>query len=292
MASKKQKIKLGIFMLLSAGTVLGLLVAFLGFEGPRASRYHVVTDDAAGLEVGSPVRLRGVRVGKVAELELVDTAPGVRIEIEVDHAVRINADARAYLEFAGLSGLKKLDIRGGTVSAPRLPPGSQIELGQTTLEKLSNQGEALVARASKLLGTADQLLANLNETTRRVKPEQVEDTWKDTQKLVRDLSRTAAQMNRLMEETREPLRQTVAAARTTFEQADELARRSDAVLEDLDATIGQLRGVVRENDTDVRAVIGNLREATRGFKTLSRDLRKRPNLLLFSGTPPERKLPE
>jgi len=53
-----------------------------------------------------------------------------------------------------------------------------------------------------------------------------------------------------------------------------------------------LRGVVRDNDSELRATIGNLREASRSFKTLSRDLRKRPNLLLFGGAPPARKLPE
>jgi phospholipid/cholesterol/gamma-HCH transport system substrate-binding protein len=293
MPSKSQKVKLGIFMLVSAASILAVLAAFAGFGSAGGSRYHVLTDDAAGLEVGTFVYLRGVRMGRVAELELVSNGPpGVRVELEVDDEVRINSDARAYLEFAGVSGLKMVNVRGGNPGAPPLLPGSRIEIGKTTLEKLTSQGEVMLSRASKLLESTDQLVSSLNETTRKLKPEQVDETLKETRQLVHDLARTAAQLNRMVSETREPLRETLVAARSTLEQVDGLGRRSDAVLENLDATIGDLRGVVRDNDGDLRATLDNLREASRSFKLLSRDLRKRPNMLLFSGAPPERKVPE
>jgi phospholipid/cholesterol/gamma-HCH transport system substrate-binding protein len=285
MTTRTQKIKLGLFILLSALVIAGLLAAFLGIGIAPRTRYYVFTDDAEGLDVSVPVKLRGVRVGRVTELTLVtEGRPGVRVEIQVDRDTAVHADARAYFELAGVSGLKLINIRDGTPKAPRLPPGSEIPAGKTTLDKLSSQGEALLARASKVLDSTDLLITGLTRTTEKLSSEQVDQTLKDTQKLVSDLGRTASELNRLVAESRQPLRRTLLAA-------DQMGQRTDAVLQNLNLTILELRGVVRQNDGDLRATVDNLREASRSFKSLSQELRRRPNRLLFGSAPAEREFP-
>jgi phospholipid/cholesterol/gamma-HCH transport system substrate-binding protein len=285
MTSKTQKIKLGLFIVLSALVIAGLLAAFLGIGIAPRTRYYVFTDDAEGLDVSVPVKLRGVRVGRVTELELMtEGRPGVRVEVQVDRDAAIHSDARAYFELAGVSGLKLINIRDGTPKAPRLPPGSEIPAGETTLDKLSTQGEQLLARASKVLDSTDRLLAGLNKTTEKLASDEVDRTLKDTQKLVSELGRTATELNRMVAESRQPLRRTLLAT-------DQMAQRTDKVLENLNLTVLELRGVVRQNDGDVRATMDNLREASRSFKTLSQELRRRPNRLLFGGAPAEREFP-
>jgi phospholipid/cholesterol/gamma-HCH transport system substrate-binding protein len=285
MTTRTQKIKLGLFIVLSALVIGGLLAVFLGIGIAPRTRYYVFTDDAEGLDVSVPVKLRGVRVGRVTELELMtEGRPGVRVEVQVDRDTAIHADARAYFELAGVSGLKLINIRDGTPKAPRLPPGSEIPAGETTLDKLSTQGEQLLARASKVLDSTDRLLAGLNKTTEKLASDEVDRTLKDTQKLVSELGRTATELNRMVAESRQPLRRTLLAT-------DQMAQRTDKVLENLNLTILELRGVVRQNDGDVRATMDNLREASRSFKTLSQELRRRPNRLLFGGAPAEREFP-
>jgi phospholipid/cholesterol/gamma-HCH transport system substrate-binding protein len=285
MTTRTQNIKLGLFVVLSAAVITGLIAAFLGISVAPGTRYYVFTDDAEGLDVSVPVKLRGVRIGRVTELELAnDGRPGVRVEIQVDRDARIHADSRAYLELAGVSGLKLINIRDGTPKAPRLAPGSEIAVGKTTLDKLSSQSEILLARAGKVLDSTDRLLTNLNRTTEKLNPERVDQTLKQTQKLVTDLGRTATELNRIVAESRQPLRRTLLAA-------DQMGQRSDAVLENLNLTILELRGVVRQNDGDLRATMDNLREASRSFKSLSQELRRRPNRLLFGSAPPEREFP-
>jgi len=292
MASKAQKIKLGVFVLVSGALLWGLLVAFLGLGGTKGTRYYVLTDDAGGLDVRSAVQFRGVRVGRVAALELSnDTREGVRVTLEVAEDIRINADARAYFELAGVSGQKVVNIRGGKPNTPPLPPGSRIGLGHTALEKLGDQSEILLTRASSLLDNTDKLVTTLNQSASKLNAERIDETLLETQKLLRHLGRTADEMNRTVTETRGPLLRTLSTAEDTLKEVDRLGRRSDAVLENLDSTITDLRGVVRSNDDDLRMTFENLRQASQSFKALSRDLRRRPNLLLFGGAAPERKLP-
>ena len=157
--------------------------------------------------------------------------------------------------------------------------------------RLGEQSEILLARASKLLDSTDQLVATLNRSASKLRPERIDETLLETQKLVRHLGRTADEMNRTVVETRGPLLRTLSTAEGTLKEVDRLGRRSDAVLENLDSTITDLRGVVRANDDDLRTTFENLRQASASFKALSRDLRRRPNLLLFGGAAPERKLP-
>jgi phospholipid/cholesterol/gamma-HCH transport system substrate-binding protein len=285
MTTRTQKIKLGLFIVLSALVIGGLLAAFLGIGIAPRARYYVFTDDAEGLDVSVPVKLRGVRVGRVTELQLVtEGRPGVRVEVQVDRDTAIHSDARAYFELAGVSGLKLINIRDGTPKAPRLPPGSEIPAGETTLDKLSTQAEQLLARASKVLDSTDRLLTGLNRTTEKLSSDEVDRTLKDTQKLVSEFGRAATELNRMVAESRQPLRRTLLAA-------DQMGQRTDTVLQNLNQTILELRGVVRQNDGDVRATMDNLREASRSFKTLSQELRRRPNRLLFGGAPAEREFP-
>jgi phospholipid/cholesterol/gamma-HCH transport system substrate-binding protein len=292
MTTRTKTIKLGLFIVLSAAVIAGLLAAFLGLGLAPSTRYYVFTEDAEGLDVSVPVKLRGVRIGRVTELELVsDGRPGVRVELQVDDDARISADAKAYFELAGVSGLKLINIRGGTPSAPALPPGSEIAVGKTTLDKLSSQSEALLARADKVLDSADRLLSGLGRSAAKLSPERVDQTLTETQQLVRDLATTATQLNKLVSESRGPVRRTLESAEGTLAKVDQMGQRSDTVLENLNLTILELRGVVRQNDPDLRATLDNLREASRSFKTLSQELRRRPNRLLFGSAPPERELP-
>ena len=52
-----------------------------------------------------------------------------------------------------------------------------------------------------------------------------------------------------------------------------------------------LRGVVRDNGAYLRSSMFDLRQASRSFKELAREVRQRPSRLLFSNSPGERKLP-
>jgi phospholipid/cholesterol/gamma-HCH transport system substrate-binding protein len=290
--NRTKTIRLGLFVVLSATVIGGLLATFLGIGLAPNARYYVFTEDAEGLDVSVPVKLRGVRIGRVTELELVSGGrPGVRVELQVDRDARITSDAQAYFELAGVSGLKLINIRGGTTGAPALPPGSEIRVGETTLDKLSSQSDALLARAGKLLDSADHLLTGLGRSAEKLSPERVEQTLDETQKLVSDLGRTATQLNRLVAESREPVRRTLSSAEGSLAKLDQMGQRSDAVLENLNLTILELRGVVRQNDGDLRATMDNLREASRSFKNLSQELRRQPNRLLFGSAPAERELP-
>ncbi|MEZ4383087.1 MAG: MlaD family protein [Nannocystaceae bacterium] len=112
---------------MGAVAVLGPLACHLGKE-----RYDVRLDNAAGLIRGDDVRIAGVRVGKVVDLELADG--GVVVDVAVEPGTPIYSDARAYAEPKSTFGEKYLKIIPGEAIAGLLPPGSTIERYEGALE--------------------------------------------------------------------------------------------------------------------------------------------------------------
>ena len=129
MTTKAQKIRVGAFVLVTAVLLSVVLIVFGGVRfWENKETYHIVfSGSVMGLEKGAQVHLNGMRVGRVDEIE---AAPGdlqkVLVTITVKKSVPIHADTRAILAFAGITGLKVIDLRDGSFTSPTLPPGLSL----------------------------------------------------------------------------------------------------------------------------------------------------------------------
>lgn len=293
MATRSQKVKLGIFLLLSAVLIVGIVVVFTGVSlfGSRA-RYTVEAADVAGLDTGAPVLIRGVRVGSVADTELfVTDKERVRVKLEIDPDVPIHGGAKAYLEFAGVTGLRLVNIRDGDPSRGRIEPGARLEYGETILEKLPDRGEALLDETIALLENANGVLRDLSSVTQTLDTSRIPAILRRTEELVEGLGETSTRLNRLVASTERPIAHTFEAAEATLGRVDGVAEQLDAAVTNVNSLIARVGSMVRSNDEEIRATINNLRQASQSFEALGRELRKRPNRLLFGGAPRERDLP-
>ena len=111
------KIKLGIFI--SLGIALFIVGIYFIGEKQQLFRgtFHLsgVFRDVAGLQAGNNVRLSGINVGTVENINIVsDTS--IRVEILIDENIRkfIKKDAVASIGSEGLMGNKLLIINPGT----------------------------------------------------------------------------------------------------------------------------------------------------------------------------------
>jgi len=92
--------------------------------------YQTQFDSAAGLVTGNPVRLNGVTVGNVLEVNLSpDPAEQrVRVVYEVDRKVapRLRSGTRASIKTIGLLGDKYVELAGGKADEPKVAPEGDI----------------------------------------------------------------------------------------------------------------------------------------------------------------------
>lgn len=288
MASRAQKIRLTAFAVVTALLVITVLVVFAGIHfWEERTDYRVDFEGTVlGLEIGAPVLVNGLRVGSVKSMELAPAdIRNVRVGIEVDANAPVCGDTRAFLVFQGITGLKIIDLRGGTSAAARLPAGSTIAAGLGSLDRLEAKADRIVDRSTRLMD-------NLVELTDPRRFAGVERIVAQAIVTADALTRTTRELDALVRETRIAARESFAAVSHAANSLSDLLDNQLAQLAgDAGTLVGDLRGAVRANQIEVRAALGDLRQASRSFKELARELRQRPSRLLFSKASEDRKLP-
>src|SRR5262249_2952509 len=147
MTSKAQSVRVGLFAAVTLALVAVVVIVFGGLRlWEKTDRYRIVFESSViGLSPGAEVSLNGVKVGRVDGLGVAPSdLREVTIAIRVDRGTPIRTDTRAILMYAGITGLKVIDLRGGTSAAPPLPPGGQIAVGETLLDKLEARAEVIM----------------------------------------------------------------------------------------------------------------------------------------------------
>src|SRR3546814_6452402 len=100
METRANYIMVGCFVLLLAFGLLGFVLWLAQFQFEEEyARYDIVFESSVtGLNEGSPVRYRGVRVGEVLSVDLDPDRPtAIRVTLEVQERPPVRADSVATL---------------------------------------------------------------------------------------------------------------------------------------------------------------------------------------------------
>lgn len=175
--------------LLFVGT-LGLIVLFayyLGVLNPFSNSHtlNVMFNYAGGLEEGSPVRVMGIKVGKVNRIVFdpdfkMSTGEEVklRIQISVDKKAwaSIRKDSKYFINLAGVIGEKFLEISPGSTSEAEIENDSNVR-GEDPprIDQLISQSYGLAGKiieivnknegsVTNVISQVDKMMTNFNKT--------------------------------------------------------------------------------------------------------------------------------
>jgi phospholipid/cholesterol/gamma-HCH transport system substrate-binding protein len=121
----RTEIMVGFFVLIGI-VCLGYLAIKLGkLEVLGGGGYTVYADfsSVAGLKVGDPVEIAGVRVGRIESMGLADDR--ARIQLRIDDGIKLQDDIIASVRARGLIGDKFVLLTPGA-SDKNIPPGGRI----------------------------------------------------------------------------------------------------------------------------------------------------------------------
>ncbi len=294
--------KVGIFTFVTGALLAVVLVVFGGVKfWKHKDRYYIdLQDSVMGLDEGTQVYFNGIHVGSVGKIELDPDEPSdVRIAIDVDRGTPIHTDTVAMINMAGITGLKVIDLRGGSSKTAMLPPESHVPAGtsgfdklQKTAERLADETSQMVNRAKDLMDKTGKVIDDISQITdKETLGAIVVSTRETTQNLAKasnDIAsmvsenRTALKgaftsVSALLDENRLALKTTFASVGKTTDNANELA--------------GELRNIIHANAGQISATMADIRQAARTIKDLAREVREKPSRLVFSDAAAERKLP-
>ena len=124
-------IRLGIFVVVSLA-VTGLLVAIMGNFGFGSQKeYKAVFSSASELKSGDQVRIAGVVVGKVTEVEIYRREQAM-VAFKIAEDVPLTKESRANVRFLNLIGDRYMSLTEGKRGAPRLEAGATMPLDRTS----------------------------------------------------------------------------------------------------------------------------------------------------------------
>lgn len=168
MENRAYALMVGLFTLVLGASALA---GFWWFSGGAqdTTRYLIVSPKSVtGLNPQAAVRYRGVRVGKVIEVDLTD-AREVNILVRVDSDIPITRGTRARIGTQGLTGqgFIQLDDDGADPAPPKIMPGSGLPLiamsgGGSLMENATEGAQDVLARLRKSSERVEKLLSEEN----------------------------------------------------------------------------------------------------------------------------------
>jgi phospholipid/cholesterol/gamma-HCH transport system substrate-binding protein len=225
--------------------------------------------DAAGLQVENQVRVAGIKVGTVSEVEL--EGDHVLVTMEIENGTDIPADSFAEIKLATLLGTKFVDLeaKGGE---PFLEPGDVIPVDKTSVPyeiyQAANQGtgvieeidgdalNAALVEMTKLITVAEDevgsALEGLNElgTGLNEKDEELRSLLSGSRELTALLADEGDQIVRLVDASNDVL--------------GSLARKREEIQSLLSITkqmAGTVTTVLRENRSNLDSILTDLHNA-------------------------------
>lgn len=314
MSARANYLKIGVFVLAGFLVLAGALI-FLGAGNmfrPRLYFETYVDGTVQGIDLGSPVKFRGVQIGRISKVDfcfnVYGAPPGeerldyVYLEMEVDVQVfrgMFTEDITPLVEQAVRQGLRvKLQPQGVTglnfaelnyVTDPELFPPLQIWWTPKHFYIPSAPGTltSMVDSLNKLMDTFGAL--------------ELGPTLKEVDRALGTFNTTLEQFSGNMEKmdlgkVSADLQAVLAELKTKVDKlpVEQLSADGTKMMQSLTTVAGEMQTLVDALQTNpllnadaMGAIVGDFQATAENFRVLSENLREYPSQLLF-GEPPKR----
>ena len=317
MAGKREHVFVGLFVLVAAAVLIGMVFAISGAFGRSSKTFHAYFPFAGGLEQGSTVRYAGgPKVGHVEKL-VIDPKDPSRMEIvfSVQTDIPVKTDSRAKIMSMSPLGDNHLEILPGTAKAALAPAGSQLPSeNYVDFNALTAQINDLAPRATELLTSLNDRATELKETVARV------NDLLSVQNRA-NLSATLADARGMLDENRPEIKSTIQHLNAVSTKIEPLIQdlhntsiEANKALDHIDGMIGENRADLRASIVELRKslttmtdvtgridqtldvntenideILDNFRHVSENLKEFTNTIKKRPYTLIRASNPPDRK---
>ena len=312
MAVGTNRWKLGLFVIVGFALALSALVVFGArrWNDATVSYLSFFDESVQGLEVGSPVKFRGVTIGRVATIDVATDQRHVQVENELfveqlgrlglhsitrrDKGLSVHPNLRVQLTQTGITGVKfvLLDFfEPSTFPPPVLTfkvPRNTIPVAPSTMKNLEDSVVRTANQfpdiAAALLGTATRMNALLESVEKERLPMQAGNTLGEANAAMVELK---AQLSALKAgELSADAKQGLSELNRTLASANRLLERlesDDGLMKNAERTANSMNEVARGAQTigpELELTMREVRGAARSLRRFIDALERDPDMLL------------
>lgn len=311
MATEARKFQIGLFVVVGTALAAAAVIALGASHFFSDTRNYVTYFDESiqGLEKDSLVKFRGIPVGRVYRLEIAPDGHLAEAVLKIDASLHLTQDMRAKMAFAGITGMKYLEIDpvepGTPDRSPRLefkPPYPVIPSTPSELQAMLSSIEQVVENLKNLdlKGIGDRLKDSLDD----VRAILAKENWSETIRNIReisaslrvtadeirgilqkpgvenilaDASATAASLKQLsarLEQDLDHLRLGERLATTT--------EKIDLLVDSVTLSADDVHFILSQQEGNIFQILDNLRMTSESLNNLAASLKANPAQTLFA----------
>jgi phospholipid/cholesterol/gamma-HCH transport system substrate-binding protein len=270
MASQKTKFALGLFVTCGIGMVL-IAVLWLGMARYfKKGQYYATyfNESVQGLDVDSPVKYRGVSIGRVERIVVAPDANLIQVVLKIEPDQKLDSDIVAQLKSVGITGSMFVELDRINNGAPNLsPPLSFPSEYPIVASKPSN--------ISKMLHSIDDALNQIRAMDLEKISEKVQLTLKSIEQVVNNTN--IKDISQKIEKSIDRAGQILDDKRwdSIMASADEAGRSLNDIMDKtsnsmnhVEKTILQLEGITVEKEQSIKTAIEDFRRSMENANTL------------------------
>ncbi len=320
------RLKVGIFVTISFFVLAAAILWLAGSQFFRpVDNYKIeFSQSVSGLLPGAAVEYLGVTVGKVETVRLTThTPPRAEVLVALQPSTPIRKDTTAHLIGSLVTGIRFIELTGGSSDAPAMELGGVIGVSTGEFEQFRDQASEIANRLLSTLTRIEQDLLNeenrasfstflrnashLSETlSTSLDDVSTPATRASLKAMVDNLAEAAAGIKSATNAINDirsdvynegratilQIRQTAAMlaklsgeTRTVMQQTGELAKNANQL-------VGRVDGMVANNDREMHQLLVNLADTSRHLKETVNTLKDDPSEIVWGRNLPEKEIPD
>ena len=302
MITRVQKIRLSIFFIVGCSVLLIVIIMLLGSKITEKRDTFIISYDdtsVAGLQIGGPVLYRGIRIGRIDDIRIDrENIMNIIVEISVKHGTPIKSDQVATLVLIGITGLKQIELTGGTNNSPFLNPGDRIIAGKSLFDSIANTAEILTSKieliidnintvmSTENLKKIDSILSSIDEITTNA-IQNVDDITTELALASVSLNLILSNLNEIIDKDKfinminntDKIINDVASVDLT--QANITLLKLNETLGNSNMLISRIEALIHRNSPDITGIIEELKETMENLNEFSRLISDDPSILIW-----------
>jgi phospholipid/cholesterol/gamma-HCH transport system substrate-binding protein len=288
--------RLGVFVVIGMAILAAFIIVPIGNKMSTHTNTYITFfrgESLQGLDQGAGVKFNGVSIGKVQKVSYYpEDINKMKVELSVTDQFPMKVDMYATTGSIGITGLKYIEISGGSNEAAILKPGGEIPSRVSLMANISSKAEALTEKVEILLNHVNIIthpdsmqpvrvaMGNLADLTSDAK-----DAFREMRTFIPKAGVMADTVQRAVDEALmavQDIRAVTGTFRDVIADSDLTAMmaRMDSTVISVKTLAENLSLMVRQTQEDVSVSMENLREAMESANQLMRILSENPSLLL------------